>query len=355
MNMPFSPELATVRDVDLRSAEDRARFDAYVRAHPEGSPFHLTAWLTAVEKGCGQKAHALVAEASGVVVGVLPLIEMRSILFGKALVSSGFAVDGGMLSDTPQAQQALADAAWALAQARGCPSIELRSDSAPADWQRKADVYSGFIRPIAADDEAELLAIPRKQRAEVRRALGFNLQVETGQGERDRRAHYTVYAESVRNLGTPVFPRALFDAVLDAFGDEADILTVRHKGRAIASVLSLYFNGAVMPYWGGGTADARRWRANDLMYYALMGHARARGCTRFDFGRSKVGTGAWSFKKNWGFEPTPLTYALRTADGAPPREINPLSPKYRLQVAAWRKLPLPIANFLGPFLSRGLG
>jgi hypothetical protein len=143
---------------------------------------------------------------------------------------------------------------------------------------------------------------------------------------------------------------------LDGFGEEADILTIRQEGRAIASVLSLYWRGTVMPYWGGGTADARTWRANDLMYYALMLHARsAKGCTRFDFGRSKAGTGPAAFKRNWGFEPEQLSYAKLALDGGAPRDINPMSAKYRFQIAAWQKLPLWLANRLGPLLSRGLG
>ena len=153
-----------------------------------------------------------------------------------------------------------------------------------------------------------------------------------------------------------MFPRALFDAILDAFGEEADILTVRQSGRAIASVLSLYWRGTAMPYWGGGTSNARVWRANDMMYYALMLHARgAKGCTRFDFGRSKAGTGPAAFKRNWGFEPEQLSYAKLALDGGAPRDINPMSAKYRFQVAAWQKLPLWLANRLGPMLSRGLG
>src|SRR3546814_16085917 len=89
------------------------------------------------------------------------------------------------------------------------------------------------------------------------------------------------------------------------------------------------------------------------MYYALMCHARSRGCTRFDFGRSKVGTGAAAFKKNWGFDPEPLAYAVRTADGAAKREINPLSPRYRLQVRVWQKLPLWLAHIMGPWIAQG--
>lgn len=344
-----------LRVADLES--DGARIDAYVRAHPLATPFHLSGWSRAVARGCGQTNHYLLAEIDGAIVGVLPLTVVHSPLFGRALVSSAFAVGGGALADDEALAQALIDEAVAMAERLTCPTVELRGGmmSVGAGWHHDETTYLGFVRDLAAADEAELLAIPRKQRAEVRRALGFDLTVETGTSEADRAAHYGVYSESVRNLGTPVFPRTLFDAVLDEFGGEADILTVRHGGVPIASVLSLYWRGVVMPYWGGGTAAARGWRANDLMYYALMNHARGRGATRFDFGRSKAGTGPAAFKRNWGFEGEPLAYAKYAADGEAPRDINPLNPKYRLQVALWQKLPLSIANRIGPMIARGLG
>lgn len=347
-----------VRTAQLSDHEEAQRIDAFVRAHPLATPFHLAGWSRAVERGCGQKAHYLIAEeGSGSIAAVLPMTEVKSILFGKALASSGFAVGGGVLSLSEGGAQQLVEAALAHARATGFPTVELRGgELISPGWCIDTDTYLSFTRDLAKDDEAELLSIPRKQRAELRKAIGFDLTVKIGTSAQDREDHYSVYAASVRNLGTPVFPRALFDAVLDEFGDAADILTVRHDGRPVASVLSLYFGGTVMPYWGGGTADARIWRANDLMYYALMLHARkARNCTQFDFGRSKVGTGPAAFKRNWGFEGQPLSYAKLALDGGMPRDINPMSAKYRAQVAAWKKLPLWLANRLGPMVSRGLG
>lgn len=332
-------------------ARDAAAIDAYVRAHPDATPFHLSAWSLGVAEGCNQRAHCLIARDDRGIRGVLPLTEVHSPLFGRALVSNGFAVGGGILADDAKAARALAAEAWALAERLSCSTLELRGGPAPEGWLRDDTTYLGFARELAVDDEAELLAIPRKQRAEVRRSLDNGLTIDFG----DRDAHYGVYAESVRNLGTPVFPRALFAGILDRFGKDADILTVRYHGVAVASVLSLYFRGTVYPYWGGGTAAARALRANDRMYYALMCHARARGCTRFDFGRSKAGTGPAAFKKNWGFDGVPLAYSTRTAPGAEPRAINPLDPKNRAKVELWKRLPLSIANRLGPLLSRGLG
>jgi FemAB-related protein (PEP-CTERM system-associated) len=358
MNAIVNSPSFTIRTANIAEPDDAQHIDAFVRAHPESTPFHRTAWSRAVAKGCGQKAHYLIAEAGdGAIAAVLPMTEVGSSLFGRALVSSGFAVDGGVLCRSDAAAEKLVAHALTLAIDLKCPTVELRGGPLPqSGWYIDETNYQGFARDLAKDDEAELLAIPRKQRAEVRKALGFDLTVDIGTAQQDRDAHYAVYATSVRNLGTPVFPRALFNAMLAEFGDDADILTVRHQGRAIASVLSLYHNGTVMPYWGGGTADARTWRGNDMMYYALMLHARQdKACTRFDFGRSKTGTGPAAFKRNWGFEPQVLTYAKYAADGQKPREINPLNPKYRLQVQLWQKLPLWIANRVGPFIAKGLG
>ena len=348
MTAPLLAPLLGVREADHADAREAARIDGFVREAAGTTPFHLTGWSRAVERGCRQRARYLVAErADGGLAGVLPLTQMRSALFGRALVSTGFGVGGGVLGE---GVEALAAGAWALAERLGC-GVELRGGAAPAGWQIDDTTYRGFSRPLARDGEGDLLAVPRKQRAEIRKALAADLTVVTGDTAAVLAGHYRTFAESVRNLGTPVFPPALMRAAMAEL--DADVLTVRHHGRPVASVLSLYHAGTVFPYWGGGTAAARGLRANDLMYLALMRHARARGCTHFDFGRSKAGTGAAAFKKNWGFTPEPLAYASRSVGEA--RQVNPLSPRYAAMVRTWRRLPLPVANLIGPWLARGLG
>lgn len=342
----------SVRAADLGSERDR--IDAYVVAHPDAELFHRPGWSFAVEAGCRQRAHYLIAEEQGRLTGCLPLTEIRSPLFGNALVSAGFGTGGGPIADDPAIAVELIEAGWALAGARGCRSMELRGGPVPDGWTAQAGVYAGFAKPLPQGEEVILRSIKRRHRS-IRRAAEFDLQVCIGNGAADRAMHYAVYCESVRNLGSPVYPRALFAAMLDAFGANADILTVLRDGRPVASVLNFYFQGTVFPYWGGGTLAARDCFANELMYYRVMCHAAARGCTAFDFGRSKVGTGSYAFKENWGFEPQPLVYAVRTAAGAGARSVNPLDPKYRLQVALWKKMPLPLANRLGPHIARGLG
>jgi FemAB-related protein (PEP-CTERM system-associated) len=341
-----------IRAVDLRQPDEAARIEGFVAALG-GSLFHRPAWLRAVERGTGQRARGLLAEKGGSITGWLPLSEVHSPIFGRVLASSGFAVEGGALAERDATAEALCHAAEEYALRLSCTSVELRGGIAPERWRVRTDSHCGFVRALAENDEAQLLAIPRKQRAEVRKGLGEALTVHVGTSAEDRAAHYAVYAESVRNLGTPVFPRKLFDAALDVL--DGDILTVRHRGEPVASVLSFYHAGAVLPYWGGGTWDARRLRANDRMYYELMLHARRRGCTRFDFGRSKTGSGAWDFKKNWGFEPEPLSYASWTAPGAEARDADPTSARHAARIALWRRLPLRLANLLGPAIARGLG
>lgn len=348
MTMPLLSVPLGIREADLRSAGEAARIDAFVREQPGATPFHLTGWSRAVERGCRQRPRYLVAErGGGMIAGVLPLTAMRSLLFGRALVSAGFAVDGGVLGE---GLEPLAAAAWEMARRLGC-GVELRGGERPAGWAIDETTYCGFVRPLAASDAAELLAVPRKQRAELRKALDGDLTVAVGTSDAMRAEHHAIYAESVRNLGTPVFPAGLFRAVADEL--DSDVLTIRHAGKSVASVFSLYLGGTVYPYWGGGRAAARELRANDRMYFALMSHARARACTRFDFGRSKTGTGAAAFKKNWGFVPEPRRYASRSTGEA--RSVNPQHPRYAAMVRAWRQLPLPVANLAGPWLARGLG
>lgn len=352
MNAPFAHTGEAVRLADLRQPDEAARIEGFVAAHA-GSVFHRPAWLAAIEQGTGQRAHGLVAEKSGVMSGWLPLNEIHSPIFGRVLVSSGFAVGGGVLAERQSTAELLGQAAEELAIRYSCPSVELRGGVLPAAWDIREDSHCGFVTNLTGDNETQLLAIPRKQRAEVRKGLAKDMTVHIGRDETDRTAHYAVYSESVRNLGTPVFPRSLFDAVLETL--DADILTIRHQGIPVASVLSLYHGGAVLPYWGGGIFAARSLRANDRMYFELMSHAAKRGCTQFDFGRSKTNSGAYSFKKNWGFEPQPLSYASWTVPGAEKRDADPTSARHAARISLWKKLPLALTNRLGPMISRGLG
>jgi FemAB-related protein (PEP-CTERM system-associated) len=340
-------------------AAGEAAWDAFVAAHPDGTFFHRAAWRQVIERGFGHRTHYLVAERDGAVVGVLPVGQVRSALFGNTLISVPFCVYGGPLAAEPEAFAALTEAAAALLPGSRASALEFRFRAPPpegwldpAQWVARSDLYVTFRKPITADDDANMKAIPRKQRAMVRKGIERGL---TSTIDRDVAKLHRIYAESVRNLGTPVFSRRYFSLLAEIFGDDLDILTVRDGETPVASVMNFHWRDEVLPYYGGGTAAARGCYANDFMYWEVMRHAAARGAKMFDYGRSKVGTGAFAFKKNWGFEPAPLPYYFRLAPGAQVPEVNPLNPKYRLFIAAWKRLPLPVANLIGPRIVRGVG
>jgi FemAB-related protein (PEP-CTERM system-associated) len=343
----------------LRSLDDAGApaWDAFVRTRPEGTFFHLAAWRHIIERAFGHRSHYVLAEQDGAIVGVLPLAQMKTRLFGNALVSAPFCVYGGPLAADAEVAAALAAHASGLMQRLGVPVLEFRCrDPEPrldaAEWPSRPDLYVTFRKPFVADDEANLKAIPRKQRAMVRKGIDRGLRsVVDATPDRLHR----IYAESVRNLGTPVFARRYFRLLVELFRDSADIVTVLDGGEAIASVLNFYFRDEVLPYYGGGREIARGRYGNDFLYWEVMRRAAVRGFRLFDFGRSKLGTGSFSFKKNWGFSPAPLHYRFRLVPGAQIPDHNPLNPKYRMLIAAWKRLPLPVTNAIGPHIVRGLG
>jgi FemAB-related protein (PEP-CTERM system-associated) len=329
-----------------------AQWDAFVMAQPQGGFFHLSGWRRVMAQSFGHDCPYLMAGHEGAPRAVLPLTHIRSRLFGNFLVANGFCVGGGALAaDAGSLAQVLEEAA-ALGRARGADYVELRDCAAagPA-WRTRADLYAGFAGPIAAAEADNLKQIPRKQRAVVRKAMqqGFEIGIE-----RTVRPFFDLYARTVRDHGTPVPPRRYFEALLSVFGDACEILTVRLDGRPISSVMSFYFRDRVLPYYTGSLPEARRIGANDMMYWALMRRAVERGCAIFDFGRSKIGTGPYNFKSNWGFAPRPIAhhYLLLKRETLP--NLNPTNPRYAMLIAAWRKLPLPVANAISPFISRSL-
>ena len=294
------------------------------------------------------------AERDGAVTGVLPLTLVKTRLFGASLISNAFCVQGGPIAADAASLRALDAAAVRLMEELRVPVLEFRSAADHrSDWTTKGDLYASFRKPIDPSVDKNMKAIPRKQRAMVRKGIQNGLRSEI---DRDADRLHRVYGESVRNLGTPVFPKKYFELLLATFPEQSDIVTiVTSEGKPVASVLNFYFRDEVLPYYGGGTSDARRLAANDFMYWEVMRRACERGCRVFDFGRSKVGTGAYDFKTYWGFEPAPLVYQFRLASGQTVPDLNPLNPKFALFVKLWKKLPLALAARLGPPIVRGLG
>ncbi|WP_374661016.1 FemAB family XrtA/PEP-CTERM system-associated protein [Inhella sp.] len=349
------------RDAGLRigclRSEDAAavaRWDAYVRAHAEATFFHLAAWQPLIREAFGHRTHFLFAQsATGRIVGVLPLAHVDSLLFGASLCSLPFASYGGVLADDPQVADLLEAHALQLAKDLGVDYLELRHQQARVPGRPQQDLYVTFKLDIPPVLDEAMLCIPQKRRNMVRKALKLGLQPVVGDSvER----FYPVFAENAHQHGTPVLARSFFERLMAAFGREAEILSVNDaQGRCISSILCFYFRGEVLAYYAGESRAARNTAANDLKYWSVMQRAKARGCSVFDLGRSKKGTGSFEFKRLWGFQPQQLHYEYELVNASEVPQKNPLNPKYRLVVETWRRLPAVVVGWLGPMLVRNLG
>jgi FemAB-related protein (PEP-CTERM system-associated) len=345
-----APEALLIRPYQER---DAARWDEFVDRCAEATFFHRIGWRGIIESIFRHRTHFLLAERGGRICGVLPLAELRSPIFGHSLVSLPFSVYGGPAAEDGESELALIDAASDLARALGVAHLELRDRSVKKpDWPRQ-DLYVTFRKELLPDIEANMLAIPRKQRAMVRKGINARLKSEIDTTV-DR--FFALYADNMHRHGTPPFSKRYFGRLREVFGDRCEILiVVDPSGRPISGVMSFYFRDEVLPYYAGDIADARDFAGNDFKYWELMRRACERGLRIFDYGRSKRGTGSFDFKKNWGFEAAPLTYEYQLLKRADIPQNNPLNPKYRAFIALWRKLPLPVVNAIGPMVVRNLG
>jgi len=332
---------------------DAARWDAFVEQCTDATFFHRSGWRHILDDVLRHRCHYLIAERDDAVCGVLPLAEVRSRLFGHALVSLPLCVYGGPAASDPLAEDALIDAAVELARSLEVEHLELRN-CAPkrSDWPRQ-DLYVSFRKTLLPDPDANLGAVPRKQRAMIRKAIGRQLMSTI---DETPSRFFELYADNMHRHGSPPLSRQYFFELAKTFGPACETLVVSNvQGTPVSAVMSFYFRGEVLPYYAGDTEAARDLAANDFKYWELMRRACERGVRVFDYGRSKVGTGSFAFKKNWGFEPTPLAYEYQLLRRADLPQNNPLNPRYRALIAMWRRLPRPLVNAVGPMLARNLG
>jgi FemAB-related protein (PEP-CTERM system-associated) len=341
-------------DVMVRTATaaDDSAWNAFVFSQPEATFFHRIEWRDVLARAFGHCGHYLLAERAGRIVGVLPLVEIRSALFGNALISTPFCVYGGIVAADAAAFAVLESAACELARRIGVDYLEMRNIAKRhAGWPSK-ELYVTFRKAIGPSADENMLAIPRKQRAMVRKGIKENLRSVV---DADVDRLYELYSHSLRNLGTPVFSRRYLAVLREAFGSDCDVVTVLKDEEPVASCLNFYFRDEVLPYYGGGSARARAVAGNDFMYWEIMERARQRGCRVFDYGRSKRDTGSYDFKRFWGFEPVSLHYEYFLVRQKEVPNLSPSNPRYSSAIALWRRMPLAITQVIGPPLAKYLG
>lgn len=337
--------------VGYLSSSDCQRWDDFVNRTERGTFFHLSGWRAVIGGYLGHSTYYLFVERNEKIVGILPLARVKSWLFGDALISLPFLVYGGLLVESPEASQLLLESAANLAEELRVDYLELRNRVRVTDWPTKG-TYVTFRKAISSDPEENFLAIPKKQRAVIRKAIKAGLRAEY---DRDVNGLYTVLSECKRNLGTPFFSRQYLEAIKDTFGEKCEILTVRHQGEILSSVMSFRFRNEILPYYGGGNMAARRLGANNFMYWKVMEDACQTGVEIFDYGRSLRGTGAYKFKKYWGFEPEPLSYEYLLVKSKSVPQLDPSNQRYKSLIYIWSKMPLQAARLLGPPIARLLG
>ncbi len=343
----------TAVNVRAASDADRGSWNDFVEQCPTASFFHLFEWRDIMRDVFGHRTHYLLAERGGRICGVLPLAQVKSRLFGHSLVSLPFGVYGGVAAADEASALALEGEAQRIAQSLGVDHLEFRNVQARhADWPTE-DLYVTFRKVLSPDVEENMKAIPRKQRAMVRKGIANGLKAVF---DADNARFFELYSDNVHRHGTPAMSRRYFDTLRATFGERCSVMIAEAPdGTPLSGVMSFYFREEILPYYAGDALAARDLAANDFKYWELMRHACERGIKVFDYGRSKQGTGSYSFKKNWGFEPVPLhyEYCLYKRDSLP--RNNPSNPKYKLMIEAWRRMPRSLANAIGPFIVRNLG
>ncbi|MBX3237312.1 MAG: FemAB family PEP-CTERM system-associated protein [Nitrospiraceae bacterium] len=331
-----------------RSADDLRAWDRYVLASPQASGYHLSGWRGIVETVFGHATRYLLAQDDqGVIKGILPLVFQSSPMFGRFLVSLSFVNYGGILAESDQVQSQLEAAAIEQANALGVKHIECRQDAkSTTNWtasERKVSMR------LALPDSFEQLwqAFPSKLRSQVRRAQKEGMIVEFGALDR-LDDFYSVFSRCMRDLGTPVYPRMWFQNILEAFPDDARLCVVYHEKIPVSAGFLYGFGSILEIPWAAADRRFNRLSPNMLLYGSVLEHACQRGYSVFDFGRSTPDSGTYRFKEQWGAKPHQLYWYYWVRDGKAIPQLNPQNPKFDLAIRVWQRLPIPIANALGP-------
>jgi len=334
--------------VELLHAHREAEWDRYVRSAPGATFFHQLNWRWLVERTFGHRAHYLTALRDGRIAGVLPLFELKSLLFGHSLVSIPFAIGGGLVADDGAAERALLAAAKDLARELRVDYLELRSEVPLDDPELLTkNLYVTFRADLSQGEEALLKRMERKRRQMMNYVARAPFEHRIA-GLEELPLFYRMFCESMRHHGTPVYPKLFLREILDRHPAHSNLFFVHHEGRPVAGVLNLLFRGVVMPFYAGADRAEKPRGVDEYLYLSILRWGRENGFRAFDFGRSKRETGAYKFKARWGMDEIPLGYQyyLVKAQGLP--NVSPANPRYQRAIRIWRKLPLPLTRLLGP-------
>ena len=327
------------------------RWDRFVFEHPRASFFHLTGWKRVIEKTFGFRARYLYCERQGKITGVAPFFDFSNWLVGRCLVSVPLAAYGGIVAEDAASEQALLEHSEGMARSAPVDYLELRHRDGGLLKEFHANpLYVTFNTQLFSDPEANFRRLPKDTRYMIRKAEKGGLRTQLGTEQLD--VFYDLFAQSMQRLGTPVFPNALFRNLVDEFPEHTQLLLVYKGSRAVTGVLSFFFRDTILPYYAGASAEANQLAANNYMYWELIKWAGQQGFRRFDFGRSKKGTGSFAFKSQWNMSVEQLAYQVFLVKRKTVPNFSPVNPKFERAIRIWRRLPLPVTKWLGPHVVR---
>lgn len=351
--------------VELATNEDRHGWDEYVDGVNESHMSHRWAWHDIIEQAFGHRPFFCAAKKESRthsrIVGVLPLFEVRSLLFGQSLVSVPYLNGGGISTRQDEARQALADYAAELARVRGAKYVELRH-RAPCPGLE--DQFIGRTHKVAlqlrpGDDANRLLksfksSFRRKITIPEKRGYRAETIPLNEADKKTRRAVYAVFSRHMRDLGTPVYPQALFRSCARHLGPRATLVQIRKEKKLVSACILVAHNTTMEMPWAVSLKEHHRDFPNMLLYWKAIETCVESECEVIDFGRSTIGSGQHKFKLAWGTTEIPLHWYYALGPGRSMPSIDPNNPRFSPLVDIWKRLPLVVTNAVGPAISRSL-
>lgn len=331
-------------------SEIPAEWDSYVLRNERATFFHQIGYKRVIEQSFGHKPYYLAFLNNGEIRGILPLFLVKSRLFGFFLVSLPFCDYGGIVADSESVQKRLWEKAIEIAQKEQVQVIELQ--------QRDRDnlgLYQNLekvnLKLLLDTEERIWRSFKGKVRNQIRKAQKAGLQFKVG-GIEKLPQFYKVFATSMRDLGTPVYPLSFFDNLLKSFPSTSEVLLVTYGGKTIGGAIAIYFKETMEVPWASSWRKYFKYCPNNLLYWKAIERGCQKGYKYFNFGRSTKNSGNYKFKKQWGAEDEQLHYQYYLVKGKSIPDLSPQSSKYRMAVNIWKRLPLAVTNYLGPKISR---
>ena len=352
--MPVHAKALSAVEYGATERGDEVRWAAAAAILPNASLYHDIRWRGLIERVFGHRTHYLHATArSGEVVGLLPLVQLKSALFGNYLVSMPYFNDGGAVAADAYIEEGLMYEAQALARRLNVSHVEFRGTRArPAQWPARDDKVTMTL-DLPDSSDALWKQLSTKLRAQIKRPQREGVEIVRG-GLELIPEFWRVFAVNMRDLGTPVYPQRFFEELLRTFHESASVVVVRQQGAPVAAALLLGFRNRLEIPWASSLREFNHLSVNMALYWECLRLAIDGGFSLFDFGRCSRDSGTYRFKKQWGAQEQPLYWHYWLRDGGEPPRLNPDNPKYRMAIAAWRKLPLRVTTLLGPHIVKYL-